>query len=187
MLNSERHVRIIDVTFQTPYTSERGGMMCLGIASGITIVEYAIEPSGSIPIGVLANDIEYIDLSRQPHPCRNRETDFPMGVAGLLTKGQIETDWLYIVGTLIPGSPAYVGPSGTITNLASLGGTEIGHFLGTLQSNPHFVTFRGLGFSTSYQEPRTHNIVVINNQNDRVRVFSPGFAKVKIHIGRAHN
>jgi hypothetical protein len=106
-------------------------------------------------------------------------TEMPCGIVGIGVEGEFQTDWLYIVGTVMPGDTAYVGPSGTFTNDASLGGIEIGLFLSTLTQDPHTVTMRGLGFSRQYIDCEKH-LAWENNPADRVLVITPGFAKIRV-------
>jgi hypothetical protein len=52
MLRPLRQVDGLNLSYITPWTQERGGILSFGSASGITFVEYAANPSGAIPIGV---------------------------------------------------------------------------------------------------------------------------------------
>jgi hypothetical protein len=176
MLRGTRQLESLNNDFVCPFTQERGGVLSFANPSGITFLEYAREPSGAIPLGIQYNDIEYMDLSRQFPTWHLKETDQPCGIVGAVTQGDLETDWLYIIGTLTTGDKAYVGPSGTITNYAALGGHHIGKFLSPLTIKPHQVVFSGLGFSSSYMQ----NQVVINDNATIVWVDSPGFARVRI-------
>jgi hypothetical protein len=159
----------------TPWTSERGGLLSYGSASGVTIVEYAANPSGAKVVGIQHNDVEHLNLTYEPHPWRVREVDTPCGTVGVIQQGVVETDWIHLIGGIASGDKAYAGPSGTITNSASFGGDQIGHFLGTLTGSPHLLTYRGLGFTRETQFGG-----IENDPNDRVFVQSDGFAKVRI-------
>jgi hypothetical protein len=94
--------------------------------------------------------------------------------------GDVETDWVHLLGSPQRGSPAYAGPSGMVTDSASFGGAQIGIFLGPLKPDPHLVIYRGRGFTTSFQEPCTHAIIVDNDPADQVLVQSDGCIKVRI-------
>jgi len=164
-----------------PWTQERGGILSFGSASGITIVEYAANPSGRRPLGVQMNDIEHVNFSREYHPQRIRNTDIPFGTAGAATEGDFETDWVHLIGSASPGDAAYAGPSGTFTNSASFGGVRVGHFTSSLKNDPHTVTYRGLGFSRQFVHPVSKLIVWENNPADRVLIATPGFIRVHIN------
>jgi hypothetical protein len=160
-------------------TSERGGILSFASASGLTFLEYARNPSGVIPLGLQLNDVEWLNFEYQPFPYA-RDVRVPYDIPKVATQGLFETDWLYLVGPIYPGMPAYLGPSGTITNDATLGSYRVGKFMGILIDEPHMVVFSGLGFSRTWQEYQTHNIVTENNPADQVYVSTPGYARVRI-------
>jgi len=180
-LKPEQQMEALTLTYPTLNTSERGGILSLGTASGIQIVEYARNPSGAIPIGIQLNDVEHIDPSRQVDPrCLGRRVDYSMALVGAATDGEFVTDWLCIAGTLMPGQKAYVGPSGTITNDNSSGGVRIGTFISTLTPDPHTVTFAGKGWSRQQMDPITKGIFTENDPANKILVITPGYAKVRI-------
>lgn len=162
-------------------TSERGGILSYGTSSGILIVEYAREPSGAIPIGVQNNDIEHMDVSRHPNPQHHgQRVDQPYAIVGAITKGDVVTDWLCLIGNLMPGQPAYVGPSGTITNSSSFGGSRIGTFISTLESDPHTVLFAGKGYSREVMAYVTHELYIENDPANAIKVITPGYATIRL-------
>lgn len=169
----------INLCFPKFETSERGGILSMVSISGLDVVQYVKDPSGTRPLGIQLNDVENLNFSREYYP-RLRRTDQSLGIVGVGTQGDFETDWLHLIGVIKPGTLAYVGPSGTITDDASLGGPRIGKFLSTLKSDPHTLVYEGLGFSTSFMDPFTKKIVIENNPLDRVFVITPGFAKIRI-------
>ena len=161
-------------------TSERGGVLSYAVASGLTYLEYARNPSGTVPLGIQLNDVEWLNYEYQIHP-HARDVRVPYDIPKVATQGIFETDWLYISGQICAGTPAYLGPSGTITNIPDLGSFRIGNFMSDLKSDPHTVTFAGLGFSRQYQEYQTHNIITENDPANRVVVVTPGYARVRIN------
>jgi hypothetical protein len=176
-----RQTQQVNIDYVSPYTQERGGCMTYAYASGMWFAQYSHEASGAVPIGIQLNDIEWMNLDYQLDR-KHRSgimTEMPCGIVGIGVEGEFQTDWLYIVGTVMPGDTAYVGPSGTFTNDASLGGIEIGLFLSTLTQDPHTVTMRGLGFSRQYIDCEKH-LAWENNPADRVLVITPGFAKIRV-------
>ncbi len=170
----------LNTCYSTFNTSERGGILSYGSVSGITIVEYALQASGAVPVGLQYNDVEHVDLSRQVNPQRLRRMDVSLGIVGVVTDGEFVTDWIAITGTLMPGQPAYVGSSGTITNDASLGSRRIGVFMSTLTVDSHLVTFAGLGWSRLQMDPSTHVISHENDPANRILIVTPGYAKVRV-------
>jgi hypothetical protein len=183
MLKPLRQQDALNIDFCGFDTSDRGGILHITSVSGMDLARYVDDPSGMVPLGFQFNDIEYIDRTRQPDPRRNREVADPFEVVGIFTDGDAETDWVHLLGSPTRGAPAYAGPSGTVTDSASFGGAQIGVFLGPLNPNPHLVTYRGRGFTTSFQEPCTHNIIVDNDPEDRVLVLSDGSIRVRITQG----
>ena len=148
-----RQTEQVNIDFITPWTQERGGCLSFVSASGMTFVEYAFDPSGLVPVGIQLNDIEWMNLSRQYHRTYSHPaatTDVPCGTVGIAVQGDFITDWIHLVGTVFPGDPAYAGPSGTFTNSSAFGSLKIGKFIGVLDSDPHCVTMRGLGFSRQF-------------------------------------
>jgi len=181
-LRPSRQTHQVNIDFICPWTQERGGCLVLASASGMQFAEYAHDPSGMRPMGIQLNDIEWMNLARQ----YNRQyrngvmTEVPCGIVGVGVEGEFITDWIHLVGDVQHGDTAYAGPSGTFTNSAGLGGMEVGKFIGTLDSDPHTVVFRGLGFSRQYIDPCTKQPVWENNPADRVHVISPGYIKIKV-------
>lgn len=182
-----RQTEQVNIDFITPWTQERGGCLSIVLSSGMYIAEYAANPSGLFPMGIQLNDIEWMNLARQyhrtyAHPAAT--TDVPCGTVGIATQGDFVTDWLMLVGTVMPGDAAYSGPSGTFTNSAAHGGPKIGKFIGTLQPDPHTVTFRGMGFSRQFIDPCDKQLKWENNPADRIEVVTPGYIKIRVDIGQ---
>ncbi len=179
-LRSSREVFSLNNDFITLNTSERGGILSVGSASGITILEYAVDPSGKVPLGLQYNDVEFLDRSREFDPQRLRETEVPFGIVGAATNGIFETNWLHRVGTICPGDKAYMGPSGTFTNDASLSGFQVGVFVGQVSNNPGLVLFKGGGFHRELIDTATKRPIFVNNPADRVFIVTPGFVKIRV-------
>lgn len=183
MLRPLRQTEQVNIDFITPWTQERGGALTYAVASGMQIVEYAFQPSGAFFAGIQLNDVEYVNMGRQPFPQLWRDVEQPCGIVGIGVQGDWITDWVHIVGTVQNGDTAYVGPSGTFTNSAAYGGAVCGKFIGPLKAQPHFVTMRGLGFSRELIDPCTKELTTENSAADRVRVPSDGFIKIRITRG----
>jgi hypothetical protein len=168
----------VNIDYITPFTQERGGILCLNNCSGI--VEYAPDPIGRKVIGLQLNDIEHVNLTWQPHPQRLRNMDVPCGIAGVAMEGEFETDWIYPVGNIDQGSPAYAGPSGMFTNSSAFG-VRVGTFTSILQNAPHAVIWRGAGFSRQFIDPCTKQLVWENDPSQAVRLATPGFIRVRLN------
>lgn len=182
-LKPVRQTEQVNDDFICPWTQERGGCLSLGSASGMYFAQYAIDPSGVFAMGIQLNDIEYMNLTRQPHRTfLGYTTDMPYGIVGIAVQGDFITDWLYLIGNIYPGDNAYAGPSGTFTNSTIFGGPKIGEFRSGLTIDPHTVTLRGLGFNRQYIDTYTKALVWENNPADAIRVPTPGFAKIRVNI-----
>lgn len=181
-----RQTEQVNIDFICPWTQERGGCLSIVSVSGIDIAEYAHNPSGLFPMGIQLNDIEWMNLARQYHRTFSHPaatTDVPCGTVGICTQGDFITDWIHLVGTVMPGDAAYAGPSGTFTNSATQGGNKIGKFIGVLKADPHTVTFRGLGFSRQFVDPCDKKIKWENNPVDSILIATPGYIKIRVDIG----
>lgn len=181
-----RQVEETNIDFITPWTQERGGCLSIVASSGMYIAEYSQSPSGKFPMGIQLNDIEWMNLGLQYNRTftPGATTDVPCGIVGIATQGDFITDWICLIGTVSQGDTAYAGPSGTFTNSSLFGGEKIGTFIGILQSDPHTVTYRGLGFSRQYIDPCDKRLKWENNPSDRIEVVTPGYIKIRVDIGK---
>jgi hypothetical protein len=179
-LKGIRQVGQIDLTFACVNTSERGGILSMVSISGARLVEYTRNPANGKPLGIQMNDIEWVNYGFQTPPQIRREVGVPGELVGVGINGEFETDWIYLSGQIFPGSQAYVGPSGMITNIPDFGGHRIGYFRSELTIDPHIVVYAGLGFYREYMQPITHNVVHENNPADQILLATPGYARVCI-------
>ena len=182
-----RQTEQTNICYPCPWTQERGGCATVANISGVYMTQYVFNPSGAFVAGIQLNDIEYMNLGRQYQRTYTPGvmTDLPCGIGGIAVQGDFITDWIHLIGTVMPGDPAYAGPSGTFTNSTAFGGNRIGKFIGVLESDPHVVTMRGLGFDLKKMDPCTKQIVHENNPAHRVLVITPGYIKIRIDIGAA--
>ena len=181
-LRPDRQTLQTNIDFLCPFTQERGGILSWFQASGIYFVQYAFDPSGVKCLGLQLNDIENVNMVRQPFQQYLRDIDIPFGRTGAANEGDFVTDWIYPVGQIGQGDLAYAGPSGMLTNSPAFGGELVGKFLGVLIPKPHWVTLRGLGFSRQYIDYETKALVWENNPADAIRLATPGFIKVRIDL-----
>jgi len=118
-LKADRHEKDTDISFFMNQVAERGGMVCLvtggsgaALDQGQALVEYAANPSGKVPMGILLNDVVNIDLTRQKlNPYKN-EVQRGNKVT-ILRKGWVVTN--RIQGTApTAGANAFVAASGNL-------------------------------------------------------------------------
>ena len=133
-LKSDRIELLTDVSFFMNTTATRGGVVSVNVAtSGLgvsmddanAVVAYAAAASGSLPVGILLNDVVNIDLTKQ-HINWHKDEVQVGGKVTLLRNGQVTTNFL--AGTPGAGAKAYVGASGNIST-SSTNAVEIGQFL----------------------------------------------------------
>ncbi len=133
-LKSDRIELLTDVSFFMNTTATRGGVVSVNVAtSGLgvsmddanAVVAYAAAASGSLPVGILLNDVVNIDLTKQ-HINWHKDEVQVGGKVTLLRNGQVTTNFL--AGTPAAGAKAYVGANGNI-GTSSTNAVEIGQFL----------------------------------------------------------
>jgi hypothetical protein len=133
-LKSDRIELLTDVSFFMNTTATRGGVVSVNVAtSGVgvsmddanAVVAYAAAASGSLPVGILLNDVVNIDLTKQ-HINWHKDEVQVGGKVTLLRNGQVTTNFL--AGTPSAGAKAYVGANGTI-GTSSTNAVQIGQFL----------------------------------------------------------
>lgn len=131
-LKPDRIEHLTDISFFMNTTAQRGGVASfvtggVGVAmdDADAVVAYAAAASGSVPAGVLLNDVVDIDLTRQHINWHKDETQVG-GKVTLLRVGQVTTN--LVDGSPSAGDSAYVGPSGTVST-TSTNAVKIGTFL----------------------------------------------------------
>jgi hypothetical protein len=189
-----RQIYGVTTDFQSPFAGERGGILTLGSFSGVIMAAYHVNPSGKFAVGILLNDIETMDLSKEYDPGGNgrgnREVVQPQDLIQILNEGEIITDFVHHDGVALirPGVAAYAGPSGTITALPDCGGSCIGYFLSSVGSQ-YFglpahqagrVIYMGGGLTYEYMAPNGITHGFFNPVN--IFIPTPGWVKVRIQI-----
>ena len=132
-LKPDRIEQLTDISFFMNTTAERGGVASF-VTGGVgvsmddadAVVAYASLCSGSVPAGILLNDVVNLDLTRQ-HINWHKDEVQVGGKVTLLRVGQVTTDM--IDGNPSAGDAAYVGPSGNIA-VTCVDGVKVGTFLG---------------------------------------------------------
>ena len=132
-LKPDRIEHLTDISFFMNTTAERCGVVSfvtggVGVAmdDADAVVEYTASCTGSVPAGVLLNDVVNYDLTKQ-HINWHKDEVQVGGKVTLLRIGQVTTD--LVDGDPVAGDLAYVGPSGTVSVTDCSGATKIGTFL----------------------------------------------------------
>jgi len=140
-LKGDRYEAQTDVSFFMDETAERGGVVVIStVGSGVamdqsaSLATYAATPSGTVPLGLLLNDVVNIDQTRQHINWHKDEVQQGSKVA-LLTEGWVVTNRVRPDITPTAGQIAYVGPSGYLQNVRNADSTDavatVGRFLST--------------------------------------------------------
>lgn len=142
-LKADRYELQTDISFfYNAGTVTRGGVVVHGTAGsgaamdqGVNLVEYkAAVVEGSVPVGILLNDVVNKDLTRT-HLNQHKDEVQKGGKVTVLRKGYVVTN--NIQGTPSAGDIAYVHNNGNISNgasiavasLAASGNLAIGRFM----------------------------------------------------------
>jgi len=142
-LKADRYELQTDISFfYNAGTVTRGGVVVHGTAGsgaamdqGVNLVEYkAAVAEGSVPVGILLNDVLNKDLTRT-HLNQHKDEVQKGGKVTVLRKGYVVTN--NIQGTPSAGDIAYVHNNGNISNgasiavasLAASGNLAIGRFM----------------------------------------------------------
>ncbi|MBW2632407.1 MAG: hypothetical protein JRC90_11760 [Deltaproteobacteria bacterium] len=124
-LKGDRYLAITEISFFMDQEATRGGVTVLKTAgSGAALdqqaaeVEYAANPSGSYPVGLLLDDMVDKDLTRTHLNFQKSEHQKGSKV-GLLRDGWVVTNMFYaptgVAHVPTAGKIAYLGPSGLLT------------------------------------------------------------------------
>jgi len=135
-LKADRYEESTDISFfYNAGTATRGGVVLLNAANasgaameqGANLVEYAAATTGTVPVGILLNDVVNKDLTRT-HLNQYKDEVQKGGKVTVLTRGWIVTNNLDAV-TIAPGEVAYASATaGNLTNV-STAGQAVGRFM----------------------------------------------------------
>ncbi len=150
-LKSDRSTLQTDISFFMNEAATRGGIAVISTGgsgasmdNGAALVTYDATPSGSVPVGLLLNDMVNIDLTRQ-HLNQHKDEVQKGGKVTLLTKGWVVTSNLE--GTdPNAGDLAYLAHSGNLSS-SNLGMTDsaekmvVGRFLSDVDEDGYAKVF----------------------------------------------
>jgi hypothetical protein len=133
-LKPDRVEAYTDISFFMNETGERGGVVVHSTAgSGAAmddanaVVEYASDPSGTNPAGLLLCDVVDLDLTRQHINFYKDEVQKGSKVT-LLRQGTVVTDVVATGLNISAGDVAYYGADGALTT-SSTNSVQVGRFL----------------------------------------------------------
>ena len=141
-LKGDRFEGVTDVSFfMDDASAAKGGIASLvtggsGVAldQSAAVVSYATPASGTIPIGLLLNDMVDIDQTRQHINFHKNEVQRG-GKVTLLTQGWVVTS--NYTGTVNAGDPAYLTDGGDVTaTISATGGNAATPPVGRFLSSP---------------------------------------------------
>lgn len=137
-LKPDRIEAYTDISFFMNVTGERGGIVVHATGgSGVSmddanaVVQYASNQSGTVPAGLLLNDVVNLDLTRQHINWHKDEVQVGSKVT-LLRQGQVTTNVISGVPTI--GQDAYYGANGKLTP-TSTNSVKVGRFLSVKDSD----------------------------------------------------
>jgi len=135
-LKADRYEESTDISFfYNAGTASRGGVVVLNAVNasgaamdqGANLVEYAAATTGTVPVGILLNDVVDKDLTRT-HLNQYKDEVQKGGKVTVLTRGWVVTNNLDAV-TIAPGEVAYASSTaGNLTNV-STSGQAVGRFM----------------------------------------------------------
>jgi hypothetical protein len=136
-LKGDRHIVVDDISYFMSEVAEKGGVAVLSTAgSGVAldqsaaVVTYDATPSGSVPIGLLLNDMVNVDQTRYHINFHKDEVNLG-GKVTLLRDGWVTTDKIYPGVSPAGGNTAYLEHSGllTTTSLGDAATPKVGQFM----------------------------------------------------------
>jgi len=121
-------------------TQTKGGVASVeSVGSGVAmdhtsnVVQYAADPSGAVPKGILVQDVNPALSSTRDYKNFHNLEIRPGEKCTLIRQGWVVTD--KITGTPAVGGTAYVGASGLISTTQASGAVAIGRFETTVDAD----------------------------------------------------
>ena len=124
-----------DISFFMNAIADRGGVVSVltggsGVAmdDGNAVVAYAATASGSLPVGLLLNDVRNYDLTKQHINWHKDEVQVGSKVT-ILRQGQVTTDVIASGNTPSAGQAAYLADGGELSSDQCAGCPQVGQWL----------------------------------------------------------
>jgi hypothetical protein len=142
-LKADRYEESTDISFfYNAGTATRGGVVLIDAANasgaamdqGANLVQYSAATTGTVPVGILLNDVVNKDLTRT-HLNQYKDEVQKGGKVTVMTRGWVVTNNIDAV-TIVPGQVAYASASnsGNLTNV-STAGQAVGRFMSQQDSD----------------------------------------------------
>jgi hypothetical protein len=142
-LKADRYEESTDISFfYNAGTATRGGVVLIDAANasgaamdqGANLVQYSAATTGTVPVGILLNDVVNKDLTRT-HLNQYKDEVQKGGKVTVMTRGWVVTNSIDAV-TIVPGEVAYASASnaGNLTNV-STAGQAVGRFMSQQDSD----------------------------------------------------
>lgn len=151
-LKADRYEESTDISFfYNQGTATRGGVVLLDAASaqgaamdqGANKVKYDVATTGTVPVGILLNDVVEKDLTRT-HLNQYKDEVQKGGKVTVMTRGWVVTSSIDSV-TIVPGQVAYASASnaGNLTNV-STSGQAVGRFMSAKDADDYVKVYVNL-------------------------------------------
>ena len=150
-----------DISFFMNETATMGGIVSVSTAGSgealdqsAALVTYAANPSGSLPVGMLLNDMVNIDQTRF-HVNQHKDEVQKGGKVTILMKGWRVTN--FVLGTPAKFDTAYLAGSGYVTPTIATGGIKGGIPCGNFMSIKDEDGYAKLFVDLPYQKGKLGN------------------------------
>lgn len=151
-LKTDREEIVSDISYFCNAVCERGGIISLSTGGSgsamdqaLAVANYAANPSGKMPLGILMNDVVNLDLTRQHKNFHKDEVQIN-GKVTIWQQCKVVTNMIQPGITVTAGDYAYASVSGYITN-ADLGAAAtpvVGRFLSSKNEEGYAKVFINL-------------------------------------------
>ena len=136
-LKSDRRHFFTDIEWRFDAVAERGGIAVIKTAGvggypgqSSNVAQYAANPSGAKPLGILTQDVVSYDTNRQAPNYEKSGYEALVDDKVCIDRGGRYTTNMIATGvTVAGGDPAYLAASGRVSNVQATGAPRIGTFV----------------------------------------------------------
>lgn len=196
MLGTRQQIFHRDLTMVSQAPAECGGILSYVTSSGVEVLDYVADPTDASPLGVLLHNVEVMDEGYMWNPWKDRgvrRVSKPGESVAFSCHCEIDTNFVHPNAAPHSGKKAYLGPSGLVTDDASLGGPQIGRFMSNLNDRnvpglpnggQSYVLVRGGGFVRGqYMKKVAPGKFEIQEESiETAKVLTPGWVRIRIKI-----